>query len=112
MTMLTINEHSLRYARLKKADAQVRAKHGANHTLGLPSEWSPTPRAGARWSEQECEALVSAIETYYKVRNQPLTCYELAELGWKIGRSANSINEQALKLLPRKSFCKMINTNL
>lgn len=70
--MLTINEHSLRYVRLKKADAQVRAKHGANHTLGLPSEWSPTPRAGARWSAQECEALVSAIETYYKVRNQPL----------------------------------------
>lgn len=106
---LTMQEHAARTTALKNADRAVQFQWGRNHSLGLPTEWSNASRSGARWTEEENNALSAAVETLYNDRQkQPLGALEIAQLAWKIGRSANAVNEQLYKLFHGKSYFRMI----
>jgi hypothetical protein len=95
-----------RQAKLKKLDAEVHAQLGQNPAFPW-SNWGKTPRAGARWTEEEVESIRSAIELDYKPaagKNRiGLRCF--SELAWAHGRSGIGVFEK-LKQLYRGTFWK------
>ena len=63
----------------------------------------------ARGQDGQNNALSVAVETLYNDRQkQPLGALEIAQLAWKIGRSANAVNEQLYKLFHDKGYFRMI----
>lgn len=100
---LTRQEHARRYTALKNAGLKVQAVRGVNTGLGVCAQWGPTPRSGARWSDEENEALLVLL--LEKSENRPkIGPTEIAELGWEIGRTANAVSEQLKKLLGRAYY--------
>ena len=106
---LTKNDHAARTTALKKADKAVQFAWGRNNGLGLPSEWSSASRSGARWTEEENNALSVAVQTLYIERQrQPLGAMEIAQLAWKIGRTANAVNDQLYKLFKGRGYFRLV----
>ena len=102
---LSKRDHALRTMILKHADNAMQVERGRNKNLGLPSEWSIASRSGAKWTEEENNALSVAVQTLYIERlRQPLGAMEIAQLAWKIGRTANAVNEQLYKLYGKGYF--------
>lgn len=80
---------------LKSAEKQYRARRGPNPLLPT---WTDTPRSGARWSEAEEDELKSLVARW-TANGDKLTPWNIADLAWLFGRSADAIDQRLKSIL-------------
>lgn len=78
---------------LRKTDELVFNEFGPNKAFGYSTEWSKTPRSGARWTDQENVDFLKRVKA-----ETVLEPFALSLIAWHHGRSGNACFEQLQKL--------------
>jgi hypothetical protein len=83
----TPREHRFRYGSLKAYEQRFRQARGPNLEFGRAAHWSETPRSGAKWSELECQDLISHFRDLIPEDGRQMSFRQLCELAWNHGSS-------------------------